>query len=93
MPAMIGGFLRRGRVYGILFSLIVFADLVKWFNTQQQGLSTGAYSNEGMSEGCVIRGNRANISDGPLSTLILIPAVVLSLTKVNHYFKNGSAII
>ncbi len=93
MPAMIGGFLRRGRVYGILFSLIVFADLVKWFNSQQQGLSTGAYSNEGMSEGCVIRGNRANISDGPLSTLILIPAVLLSLTKVNHYFKNGSAII
>lgn len=94
MPALIGGFLRHGRVDNDIFFyfiLGIFMSSLTAFLALHMNLNTGGMFNEAFSEGCVKWGKARNV-DEELSTLDLTSVVFLSLTKVNYCYKDGSAI-
>ena len=94
MPALIGGFLRHGRVDNdvfFYFILDIFMSSLTAFLALHMNLNTGRVFNETFSEGCVKWGKSQNV-DEETSTLDLISMIFLSLTKVNSCYKDGSAI-
>ena len=94
MPALIGGFLRHGRVDNDIFFyfiLGIFMSSLMAFLALHINLNTGEMFNEAFSEGCVKWGKARNV-DEELSSLDLTSVVFLSLTKVNYWSKDGSAI-
>jgi RNA-directed DNA polymerase len=94
MPALIGGFLRHGRVDNDIFFyfiLGIFMSSLTAFLALHMNLNTGGVFNEAFSEGCVKWGKARNVDEEP-STLDLTSLVFLSLTKVNYCYKDGSAI-
>lgn len=94
MPALIGGFLRHGRVDSdtfFNFILGIFMSSLTAFLSLHMNLSTGGVSNETPSEGCVKWRKAQNVDEEP-STLDLTSMIFLSLTKVNYCYKDGSAI-
>lgn len=96
MPALIGGFLRRGQVVSdinintIIILCMIQISLVGGF--LHLSLNTEGLSNEIIFEGCVKWGKVQRISE-ELSTLGLTLVVLISLTKVNLHFKIGTAIL
>lgn len=94
MPALIGGFLRHGRVNNDVFFLFHPRHLYEQFNgffcVTYESKHRGVF-NETFSEGCVKWGKSQNV-DEEISTLDLISVIFLSLTKVNYCYKDGSAI-
>lgn len=89
MPGLVGGFLRRSRVF--VNDLVSFA----WSDSESSiflhaGTNTEGKSNEAYSEGCMGMG-KICINGIHISTLYRILAIYFSLTKVNLHFKNDSA--
>ena len=89
MPALVGGFLRRSRVF--VNDLVSFA----WSDSESStflhaGTNTEGKSNEAYSEGCIGMGKTC-INGIQASTLYRILVIYFSLTKVNLHFKNDSA--
>ena len=89
MPALVGGFLRRSRVF--VNDLVSFA----WSDSESSTfLHAGTYTegkpNEAYSEGCIGMGKTC-INGIQASTLYRILVIYFSLTKVNLHFKNDSA--
>ena len=94
MPALIGGFLRHGRVDNDTFFYVIlgiFMSSLTAFLALHMNLNTGGMFNEAFSEGCVKWGKARKVDEEP-STLDLTSVVFLSLTKVNYCYKDGSAI-
>jgi hypothetical protein len=92
MPALIGGFLRHGRVDNdVYFISNISVSSLTAFSALHRNLNTGEVPNETLSEGCGKRGKAQSVDEEP-STLDLTLAIFLSLTKVNSCYKNGSAI-
>jgi hypothetical protein len=98
MPVLIGAFLRRGQfVFSELITIFLvvnlfsLCDLIMLIALLHEGLITGGLSNEVVFEGCVKWQNFLIFGYG-LSSLGLALVVMLSLTKVNLYYKIGSAI-
>lgn len=96
MPALIGGFLRRGRVYSdiqmLALKLNIYVSGLIVIALSHVSLNTEETSNEVFFEGCVKWRNAQNIGER-LSTLGLILVSILSLMKVNLCIKNGPAIL
>jgi len=103
MPALIGGFLRRGHIVFdnllfitfmvvIIVSISSLCGLIMITSLLHEDLSTGGLSNEIVFEGCVKWG-KVQILSLELSILDLTLVMLLSLTKVNLHYKNGSAIL
>jgi hypothetical protein len=95
MPALIGGYLRHGRMDNDAFSnfiLGIFISSLTAFLALHMNLNTGGVSNEALSEGCVKWGKAQSVDEAP-STLDLTSVIFLSLTKVNYCYKDGSAIL
>ena len=89
MPALVGGFLRRSRVF--VNDLVSFA----WSDSESStflhaGTYTECKSNEAYSEGCIGMGKTC-INGIQASTLYRILVIYFSLTKVNLHFKNDPA--
>ena len=89
MPALVGGFLRRSRVF--VNDLVSFA----WSDSESStflhaGTNTECKSNEAYSEGCMGMG-KICINGIQTSTLYRILVIYFSLTKVNLHFKNDPA--
>ena len=89
MPALVGGFLRRSRVF--VNDLVSFA----WSDSESStflhaGTNTEGKSNEAYSEGCMGMG-KICINGIQTSTLYRILVIYFSLTKVNLHYKNDSA--
>lgn len=89
MPGLVGGFLRRSRVY--VNELVSFA----WSDSMGTSLlHAGTYaegkSNVAYSEGCIGMGKPC-INGIRGSTLYRNLVIYFSLTKVNLHFKNDSA--
>ena len=89
MPALVGGFLRRSRVF--VNDLVSFA----WSDSESStflhaGTNTEGKSNEAYSEGCMGMG-KICINGIQTSTLYRILVIYFSLTKVNLHFKNDPA--
>lgn len=95
MPTLIGGFLRRGRVYSdilmLLSKLNIYVSGSIMFTLLHVSLNAGNTPNEVFFEGCVKWGSFQDIGE-EFSTLGLTLVILLSLMKVNLYIKNGSAI-
>ena len=88
MPGLVGGFLRRSRVF--VNDLVSFA----WSDSESSiflhaGTNTKGKSNEAYSEGCMGMG-KICINGIHTSTLYRILVIYFSLTKVNLHFKNES---
>jgi hypothetical protein len=89
MPGLVGGFLRRSRVF--VNDLVSFP----WSDSESKnflhaGTNTGNKFNEAHSEGCMGMGKK-HIDGICTSTLYRTLVVYSSLTKVNFHFKNDSA--
>lgn len=89
MPGLVGGFLRRSRVF--VNDLVSFA----WSDSESfiflhAGTNTEGKSNEAYSEGCMGMG-KICINGIHTSTLYRILVIYFSLTKVNLHLKNDSA--
>ena len=77
MPALIGGFLRHGRVDNdtfFYFILGIFMSSLTAFLALHMNLNTGGMFNEAFSEGCVKWGKARNVGEEP-STLDLTSVV------------------
>lgn len=89
MPGLVGGFLRRSRVF--VNDLVSFA----WSDSESfiflhAGTNTEGKFNEAYSEGCMGMGKKC-INGIRFSTLYRALAIYFSSTKVNLHFKNDSA--
>ena len=89
MPGLVGGFLRRSRVF--VNDLVSFA----WSDSESYtflhaGTNTGDKFNEAYFKGCMGMGKR-HINGMCTSTLYRTLAIFFSLTKVNFHLKNDSA--
>lgn len=89
MPGLVGGFLRRSRIF--VNDLVSFA----WsdsdsYNYQHAGTNTEDKSNESYSKGCMGMG-KIYVNGICISTLYRTLVIFFSLTKVNFHFKNDSA--
>jgi len=92
MPALIGGFLRHGNLNNGVYNFNSDTFMCSPANLfLHKNLNTQSVFNEVCFEDCVKRGKLSNI-DEEASTLDLTLIVFLSSTKVNYYFKDGSAI-
>lgn len=94
MPALIGGYLRHGRVdngvYFYFISGISVSSLIPHW-VLHRNLNTEKGSNKVLFEGCKKWVKAQNI-DKEYNTLDLTLVIFLSLTIVNYCCKNGSAI-
>lgn len=89
MPGLVGGFLRRSRVF--VNDLVSFA----WSDSESKnflhaGTNTGDKFNETYFEGCMGM-EKIHIDGICTSTLYRTLVIYFSLTKVNFHFKNDSA--
>lgn len=89
MPGLVGGFLRRSRIF--VNDLVSFAwSDSESYNFLHAGTYTGDKSNEVYSEGCIGMG-KVCINGICISTLYRTLVIYFSSTKVNFHFKNDSA--
>ena len=86
---MVGGFLRRSRVFVNDQISFAWSDLESLIFLHA-GTNTEGKSNEAYSEGCMGMG-KICINGIQTSTLYRILVIYFSLTKVNLHFKNDSA--
>lgn len=102
MPVLIGAFLRREQlVSAIIVILLCNVMIILWFaimdglmrlNSLHEYLSTEGLANELISEGCTKWGKIQTLSE-VFSTLDIALVVILSLMRMNPYYKIGSAIL
>jgi RNA-directed DNA polymerase len=89
MPGLVGGFLRRNRIFVNDLVSFAWSDSVS-INFLHAGTNTEDKSNEIYSEGCMGMG-KVYINGIYISTLYRTLAIYFSLTKVNFHLKNDSA--
>lgn len=88
MPGLVGGFLRRSRIFVNDLVSFAWSDSVSYI-LLHAGTNTWDKLNEAYFKGCMGMGKR-HINGICISTLYRTLVNYLSLTKVNFHFKNDS---
>lgn len=91
MPALVGGFFRRGHVHVILILLVTTYTAQRFYTLYRSGLSTTGQSNETFLEGSVKR----RTGGGRFRHPSKLPCLVINISsaKAKFHFKNGSATV